>query len=454
MGSKIYDFLTESLLFDESLIQEQFSSVSEQDIRTALRDYREFCLSNKDELENEINKDSSNLKVFSGVKSTDVQLLKQSAFYVEQHILYDPLFPLTYEPDQIPETISHYFGFGSQSLDRISLSKVLQYLKALTPAVAANYVKLLPTSYFFEPPKNFPLRFSENHFADAVPKPLLPFFHNNAIVRSITTLDGARIIEPSLYPCREIFIEFEDDFGGDGYGYFLANCELEDTGEEGTFSGYIHLPQTQPDPEYFNAWLFQSINQTAEKVYRKILLENVLASKFRASYLSESEFVFRLLEQFLPHKEGVQTNTANILLNLELPFLEHVDLETLMKIRTDEGEAFQSFRLELDKQLRDLRLIKDSEQVRIKAENILHELGQVQVHQIDRKLKQLKKQGLASAIIIFGGLLGAIQTGGWSLVTTAVALATGYRSFSEYESQVKQNPVFFLWKVLKQNRKN
>ena len=36
MGSKVYDFLMESFLFDESLIEEQFVSIPEEEIRKEL----------------------------------------------------------------------------------------------------------------------------------------------------------------------------------------------------------------------------------------------------------------------------------------------------------------------------------------------------------------------------------------------------------------------------------
>jgi len=59
---------------------------------------------------------------------------------------------------------------------------------------------------------------------------------------------------------------------------------------------------------------------------------------------------------------------------MELPFIDNVDLETLMRVRTDEGQAFENFRLALDKQLRDLRLESDPEKLKLKAENAMHEL--------------------------------------------------------------------------------
>src|SRR5947208_2779731 len=109
MGSKTYDYLTESLLFDSSLIHDQFKSVSEEDLKRELRSYREFCLSSADELEREVVQTRSNLKVFAGVNHTPLSLLKQSAFYIHQYVLYDPLFALTQESSEHNQTFNTYF---------------------------------------------------------------------------------------------------------------------------------------------------------------------------------------------------------------------------------------------------------------------------------------------------------------------------------------------------------
>jgi hypothetical protein len=77
---------------------------------------------------------------------------------------------------------------------------------------------------------------------------------------------------------------------------------------------------------------------------------------------------------------------TSTLMNIDLPFLADVELEKLMRVRTEEGAAFQNFRTELDRQLRDLRSIDDPEQASRKAKDVVHELTEVQVRDINNKL--------------------------------------------------------------------
>lgn len=456
MGTKAFDFLSESFLFDDARIRDRFASTPENEILNELRRYREFCLSSAAELEREALSNTSNLKLFSGVRRVDPRLLKQSAFYVEQHILYDPLFELTsWRPPREDRARSSYASLlggpgPDPSFDKEKLAETAAYLKGLTPMVAADYVKILPTSYFFEPPERFPLKYSDNGFADAVPQSLLQFFHKNAVVESTKRVGDAIIIDGSFELGRGIYVRFEDHGVEDARGYLYVERQVMTAESSGrTMVVSMHSTPWPLERKKFDDWVYQSINQTAGHLYRRVVLENTFAARFGASYFSDSSFVFRLLEQVVPVEDTVRTNTANALMNVELPFLDEVDVETLMKVRREDGEAFQSFRLELDKQLRDLRLVDDPETLRVKTENALHELSEVQVHQINQKVTYLKKRIFAEAAVAAGGLLTAVQSGGYTLPLALLAAFQGYKSFAEYQRQKRENPAFFLWKVLR-----
>jgi len=74
--------------------------MDEQELKNELRAYRECCLAHIREIEEEAAASGSRLKMFSGMERVKLNLLKQSAFYVEQHVLQDPLSPLTHEGNQ------------------------------------------------------------------------------------------------------------------------------------------------------------------------------------------------------------------------------------------------------------------------------------------------------------------------------------------------------------------
>ena len=217
----------------------------------------------------------------------------------------------------------------------------------------------------------------------------------------------------------------------------------------------MYLPDQPPNQDVFINWVNQSFYRSCKQVYEEVIRRNIIANRMGASYLSESPFIFDLLKQSFPLKNEIPINTANTLLKMELPFLEQVDISTLMSIRLSYGEEFQNFRLHLDKQFKELRLVRDPEELKIKAENAMHELHDIQIQAINQKIKHIRKVEVLDAVVLIGSLLASIQTGSWSIagLAAAIAAARGYKPFVDYSHQVRQNPAFFLWKVLKKSSK-
>ncbi len=194
---------------------------------------------------------------------------------------------------------------------------------------------------------------------------------------------------------------------------------------------------------------FQSVNSSAKAAFDKIYIENLIANNLKATYLTNNTFTSNLLTKNLSAKETVETSSASQFMNLELPFLDKVDIDKLMTIRTFEADLFTNFRMELERQFRELRTVTDSKEIKSLQENILHELGVVQVKKINQKLDSLKRKGFADAVLLIGGLAGTVQTAGWSLLASALATVSGYKSYREYKDTLSENPSYLLWKVLK-----
>jgi hypothetical protein len=131
VGSILYDYLTESILFNSENVGNSFANLTDGVLLRELQGYRDFCIRNLPELETEATSAGSLLRVFSGRRG--VKMPERSA------------------------------------VDRHGLAKSVRYLKDLTPFVAANYVvKLLPVSLIFEPPRELPVHQSDNQFDDVL----------------------------------------------------------------------------------------------------------------------------------------------------------------------------------------------------------------------------------------------------------------------------------------------
>lgn len=451
MGSVTYEFLADSFLFDTSNYENSFSDYSDSVIEKELVKYREHCIKNIDKLYNEIISNNSIFKVFSTIEDVSLNFLQQTALYIEQFIIDDPLFKLTDEPSEATNVTGKFLGYDEHKLDKLELVKVLKFLKTITPMVVDDYVKIFPISFYFEPPKQIPLNVPTDYNNDILPKEILDFFKEKAIVKLMVKNPNGRgwIIDESQKVSRGLYINFEGNLGN-GSVYHLFESFIENMDDKTGVITYRHsLPDNLPELEHFKVWVQQSINQSAKEYFDKIFFENYLASKLNSSYLTNSTLSANLLNKNLDNRQTIQTFTAQELINMDLPFFENIDTVKLMQIRKYDADIFTNFRIELEKNFRELRTITDEKTLKLKKENIIHDLYNVQGQKITAKMDFIKKQIAINSTIAIGSLLSSFATSGLSLIGLAFAIGKGYKDYKDYIERVKENPCYFLWKIKK-----
>ncbi len=455
MGSIIYDFLTESFLFDQSRYDDEFKGLSDRDLIDELQRYREFCITRLDEITGEAVESPTAMRVFAGLKEVGFQTLKQSALYIHQYVLPDPLFPFSEKRPNIAAAAVSLLGYHNSDLDRGSLVAALKRMKSLTPMVAANYVKFLPVSRLFEPPEETPLHYSPSQFSDILPPDTLRFLQEKAIVKSLRKHNDGEgwIVEECLNRGRAIVIDFKDDQDQHSHIYhYLEQDVLEIDENSRTVQFRLHLPPEPPSPEMFRAWVTQSVNRAAGDLFVRTHTEFKMSAEMRMSFLTDSPLVNELLTRFIPTSGGSSIGIANVLLNVEVPFLDNISVEDLMRIRTEDGEAFENFRNELTKQLWDAQSESDPTRRNEKAQKALHDLGRAQTHQLAMKAREFKKGALSQVVILTAALTGSVvasPTIETKVIVAGIgALAGAAKIVSDYRATIRSNPAFFLWKSM------
>ena len=211
---------------------------------------------------------------------------------------------------------------------------------------------------------------------------------------------------------------------------------------------FLTFPPTPPDTGLFENWVSQSINRTSYTVFKQVLDELIIAQRMKASYLTNSTFVADLLNRNMaPSGRNLREDVLSLSLTLELPIVQGISLKKILEIRRKEGESFQSFRLELEKRLRNLRQIEDTDKLQIEIENVAHELYEVQVNEVNKKMSQLKRNLVSDAAIIIGGLCTFFQTEGIGIPFLAYGIGHGLKTYGDYQAEKTANSAFFLWKL-------
>jgi hypothetical protein len=264
MGSVVYDFLNESFLFDRALQNDNYSSVSEDDLKKELGRYREHTLSSVGSIHEEITANDYQLRVFGAKDYFSVAHLMQTAFYLDQVVLPDPILPFSRTESDISKSMSQFLGMKrDDNIDRNSLAKAAIKMKTLTPMVAANYVKFFPASYYLEPDKQIPITYSKNGYSDVLPQEILSAYRDKVNVKSLRKADQSWIVENFLQIGRGIAIHFGEDQDDYLQIYNLFEQTVVKCDDETRVIQFaMTLPEYPPPPDQFWAWVINPlINQ-------------------------------------------------------------------------------------------------------------------------------------------------------------------------------------------------
>lgn len=449
MSHTSFEFLSNSLLFDASLLREKYASVSNAEMKKILSDYREYCIKNIGNIKAEISSDEGLLRCFGSGQLASLESLKRTALYVEQTVLSDPIFSLSNFSSEFEDALYEYAGFPyNRPVNKEVVASAVENVLATRSMVVAGYLKYYPSTLYTDQ-HDIVLSNVDPRPNQEIPESVLNIYRSKAQIRSVIHQDGKPLILPDLRRCQEIFIKFQGVEGGGGtvHKSMIQKVSSIDR-ERNEVRSNILISERLPTQTEFDDWVQKNLVMNATGHYKKLLEEISVAADLNAVFSTQSPFTDKILKSS-PTKErkGIEENAIECVLKMQLPFMDKISAHDLMSIRQNDGEEFSNFRANLEGRLRDLRAESDPSIIRDKIVDLEHELSVVQIRALDMKVKSVRRVALADVGIATLGLAAGIATSGWSLLGTLAATLQGVKSFSEYQDKVRENPCYFLWKV-------
>lgn len=447
-----YDFLSESILFGKDL-ENNFASIDENVLKRAIRGYREYVLSHKNEIILETLGDRKKVSVTieSFGHYPKEELLKQLALYIDSVFIADPVFELTPERREMDDVMSVYMGMKEKDvLDKDKLAEALKYMKKNTSLVVCNFVKFVPITLLHEVSEYVPIRFDKDNFKNCLPSEILSFLRKHIVVHNLEPCpDGLRVLsEEPLKKGTGLYIFFPEckERSGEVVRYMQMNhttiCD-----ESGKMVVELEIPDSISDME-FRIWLHQSINAASKQLYDETYKELCYAQELHSMYMTRSQFKADLLTKGITNN-SVQSKIANLVLELDIPVFQNISLDNIMEIRQNYGESFKNFRSELGNKLIHLNGIEDDRQLMAELDAVSYEINETYINSINREISSLKRSLGMEIAILTGTLLSSYATGGMTLVGAAAATIAGIKDSNKLFGDIRQNPGFFLWKIEK-----
>ena len=453
MSQVSFGFLRDSILLNPAAQENLFSDLTDKELVTELSTYREHILDRLGELQNEVLDGGNRLGAYFGASlctEPKIRQLIRAGLYFDQLVIDDPLFPHGREPTSGSEAYAKLVGYEVGPLDRRAVAEAARLVATLQPLVSGGLLKLVPASIQHEPPREVSISYSPTLFSERVPAPLLPWFHDRKEVLPMRRRDGAGWEArrgDKLEPCRAILVRLRG-FDGDTT-FFLTGIKKHEPvpGRENLVRVTQWIPDEPPDPETFRNWVSQSVNQFSGDVYRRVASDMRNAAGFGTMMFTDSQFVSELLELQMTEQGGIQEDLANLAMRFELPFLDDLAVDDLMTIRELEGEAFENYRLELQRQLRGLRAIGSEEELVRCLEEVQHEMAEVQVRHVQKEVRRLNRDLFRKTVIGAASLAAVVPSQGISLATLLWAGDKIWKHALEYD-EVRREPSYFVWRLL------
>ena len=326
-------------------------------------------------------------------------------------------------------------------------------MNSLTAMVAAGFLKFFPFSLRHEPSPQLPVRYSKTLFIEGIPPELRDLFSRNAAVHSLHKSERGwsyREGDP-LVPTRGICVEFEGLDQAFVYHLFVSKAASRDD-ERRIVHMMNWIPDDPPDLQQFRLWVAQSINQSAVGVIQHLLSDLVNAGQLHSLLLTSSPLIGELLASHPSTTSGLETDLARLSLQVDVPVLTSVSVADLMRVRSENGEAFQNFRRLLQRRVRDLRRIDDPSDLSLKLEEASHELTELQVQEVSAAINRVRREFAYEGLVAAASIAAILPTGGASLASLVGVGIKASGTLNRYLREARAHPAYFLWRLKKRAR--
>ncbi|SIO00237.1 hypothetical protein [Chitinophaga niabensis] len=448
MGSILYDFLAESIFFHEKSMANNFKNESASRIEEEMDKYSNYTDRFAKEIIEDVNKETSLLKIYNSTNKRYLDTITQTALFLDQYIIHDPISEFLFRIE---------YSWGSPDSKSV-LADACRFMKHITPMVAANFVKPVPWEIVYRDTNG---RFSTDDKYECevdIPADLFTWLRTKVEVRGgKLTTSGTYDYVPlaSVRDPNRIEIRF-DDHALTGVKYTFnfkpspsSEIQIPPKGNTPEEARAHYMALFYYDKDDYQLWLNQAIDRAINNYATHAYRATKISSFVNANPMVTASTMGTLFSLVAEPADPIVDFTTKRMLEVNIPFFKNIDIDKLMAVRLHEANTFTTFRIELERQFKELRTITDEQQRKLKVENIMHEIGVVQVDKINRKFDHLKKQTYFNIAVGLGGLSLSIPTGGVSLIGTTIAAIKGLKDYRDHMDKVKENPSYFLWKILR-----
>lgn len=371
------DFLAESFLFDTNNIKNFFRDYSDETIDAEITRYRQYIIEKAHDLSAFVFfKGNNTISFDSFSQMVPINTLKSVLLLADTVYLNDPLFALSEKHSEVTIAFAKATGQDiSYKIQRNQLCDVLNYMKALQPAIGMDSIIFLPLSYFHEQKDDLD-DWQKYHFE--FPEKVLQYIHSQSYVCATIEQDGQLVPMRHRRPNKKspLYVSF------DGFedGMFVRPMFFDKR-----FNPPLPVQRrTYTDHELINAVQEYPI-LCACHIIHELLQELSIIDELHATYITNSPFLTKLLN-LCTSDNDVEHEVATMVKEITLPCLDSVELTDFLKIRKQAGTSYAAFQKSLRDDLRNVFITCEEDQRPSSIERLSHTIANFDSHNAANEL--------------------------------------------------------------------
>lgn len=460
MSVRALELLQAIGLLDDQLRVSDLSKYSPSNLQEILQYYRNDRLINA---ENDAQVARAPAGQFSALISSlsarnAILPLLPSCITYHRLLTSDPLIRLADVPDDFNRAQRQSLGMEPNPLpDTWRVENALRYFAGLAPLIRDGVITILPIDVIHAPPTYRPITYSEDWFRSAVPQHLHDFVHRSAIISEVAPdpKGGGVVVwdKPPEKPTRGITVAFKNDRPSPHESvYFLYDQRIIEKIDETHFKFAQTLDwNSPPDKELFDAWLYQSVNQTILARLSGIAREMSVAERLGATYLTESGFEAELCGMSCGDLTGPGSRVSAVnFLSANSPFLKLEDPSLVARLRSSNPVLFERFQQSLLSVTNELS--GNSENFEERAKQLFEQDIRPQIDELNAAFIKVAA-GIGSGVVLGGAAVAVAVLTGPALplaallgIGAATAVGEALPSVGEYLSR-RPGPAY-VWNQL------
>lgn len=439
--------LTESILWDEKLIAEDYEPLSEETLQSALQDYLQAVSTYRNEEEFLIR---SPLSLWM-THFEQLSLYRPGLLSAERIILPDPLEEAALRLGSKDMALAVDLPVQNNPTYRLQqirhdMVQFVRFVREHFSLIQAGFI-IFTSSESVRQAHKRKLGLTEENadrsfLSSVMPPVILEFYTHSLKVRGVERVSEEghmRFVPESKLP-GEIMLELKNCLSPFTNGHIFQNMRPLKKNTDGSFMVEITQGKLR-NRSHYEHWVRGAVNRSLYFHYSGLLADLSQAERASASLATRCPFQGKVLE-----KIGASGALSRRMLEIDLPFLPDLSPEALFRLRTDYEPSATAFRRALRDCALEMERAADPAEIRLLQLRFEERIADEGLEDLREKLRGWKRRSFQDLVLMSApavlGYVGApaITSLAAGAVNVLQATIGAYRNYQD----VTRHPSWFL----------